>query len=139
MKKRAVLYLLKDLSGKNQERHEREMANLAREWGFDVARRLAIPRTSTTPLMGLVKSMYKVEAAAVFVPNLAHLMRGERAVTERCLLVDTSTRATYRKYHKWPNTLGSKGYSRDFDFVFDDAEKEEAWLAACRLTRIEPQ
>ncbi|WP_194820536.1 hypothetical protein [Nocardia sp. XZ_19_385] len=110
MKKRAVTYQLKDLSGKDHERHEREMVALGQMWGYDIARRLLIPAFCDTPLLKLVQAIQKVEAEAVFVPYLAHLGGSMRAVTEQCILVDTLTFKTYARHYDWQKTLSANGF-----------------------------
>ncbi|WP_253792460.1 hypothetical protein [Nocardia amikacinitolerans] len=97
-----MIYQLKELSGERQERNERDMAILGREWGYDIARRLAMPRTWSAPIFSLLHMIDKVDASAVIVPELGHLNGNERAITEKCALIDASERETYKKGHRWP-------------------------------------
>ncbi|MFC9895047.1 hypothetical protein ACFVMC_15285 [Nocardia sp. NPDC127579] len=115
MPKRALVYQLKQISGDDHERYEREMVGLGQMWGYDIVRRLVIPTYSDTPLVTLISNIQRNSAAAVFVPTLDHLSNAMRAVTLRCALVDTSTSTTYQRGHQWPEHKISAALTPDHD------------------------
>lgn len=105
MKKKAVLYLRKDLSGQRQERDLYEMRNLAHNKGYDIARTLTIGKDLYAPFLSLLNTINHVGASLVIVPDLDHLERGERAITEKCTLITSRTESLWPKGYQWPSPV----------------------------------
>lgn len=96
----ALGFLVRDISGDQEQRDRDAISELAARWGYHLAMVIIGPGVETPTLL-LVEHIRVTDAVAVIAPEADHIWESRRAVTELCDLVVAQPERIWQHGHRW--------------------------------------